>query len=191
MFWSINQRKLYIRVNPNFTICENKGADQLCSNCEADQRLCFRYTDGTISLLLKSEISSFWLASMTTGWFVSDLVRNPKDQFSRVATHTKVGFQRVYITWTCLCDVPFPSMQKKEVHCVAAQINLPSSAKRSRTDVWWFRSAIPRVTVTTTGSHCNRNEYSLKNEKYFNEKMLRTTCILFLPSCILNSLLNR
>ena len=40
-------------------LCENKGADQLRSNCEADQRLCFRYTDSTISLLLKSEISSF------------------------------------------------------------------------------------------------------------------------------------
>ena len=26
-------------------LCENKGADQLCSNCTADQRLCFRYTD--------------------------------------------------------------------------------------------------------------------------------------------------
>ena len=24
--------------------CENKGADQLCSNCTADQRLCFRNT---------------------------------------------------------------------------------------------------------------------------------------------------
>ena len=38
---------------------ENKGADQLRGNREADQRLCFRYTDSTISLLLKSEISSF------------------------------------------------------------------------------------------------------------------------------------
>ena len=36
-------------------LCENKGADQLC---EDDQRLCFRYTDDTISLLLTSEISS-------------------------------------------------------------------------------------------------------------------------------------
>ena len=27
-------------------ICENKGADQLRSNCEADQRLCFRYVHG-------------------------------------------------------------------------------------------------------------------------------------------------
>ena len=24
---------------PTICICENKGADQLCSNCEADQRL--------------------------------------------------------------------------------------------------------------------------------------------------------
>ena len=40
------------------TICmgENKGADQLCSNCEADQHLCFRYTDSTVPLLLKSKI---------------------------------------------------------------------------------------------------------------------------------------
>ena len=42
-----------------FCLCENKGADQLRSNCEADQRLCFRYSDSTMSLLLKSEISSF------------------------------------------------------------------------------------------------------------------------------------
>ena len=44
---------------PDFCLGENKGADQLRSNCEADQRLCFRYSDSTIPLLLKSEISSF------------------------------------------------------------------------------------------------------------------------------------
>ena len=44
---------------PTVCIGENKGADQLRSNCEADQRLCFRYTDSTIFLLLKSESSSF------------------------------------------------------------------------------------------------------------------------------------
>ena len=40
------------------TIClgENKGADQLRSNCEADQRLCFRYTDSTVPLLLKDVV---------------------------------------------------------------------------------------------------------------------------------------
>ena len=43
------------------TICtgENKDADQLRGNREADQRLCFRYTDSTILLLFKSKISNF------------------------------------------------------------------------------------------------------------------------------------
>ena len=44
---------------PTICICENKGADQLRGNREADQRLCFRYADSTLPLLLKSEISSF------------------------------------------------------------------------------------------------------------------------------------
>ena len=49
------------------TIClgENKGADQLRSNCEADQRLHFRYSDSTAPLLLKSEISRFQLFSVS------------------------------------------------------------------------------------------------------------------------------
>ena len=42
---------------PDFCICENKDADQLRGNWEADQRLCFRYTDSTIPLLSESEIS--------------------------------------------------------------------------------------------------------------------------------------
>ena len=43
-------------------LCENKGAVQLCSNCTADQRLCFSYTESTISLLLEVfKISSFLL----------------------------------------------------------------------------------------------------------------------------------
>ena len=49
---------------PVFCICENKDADQLRSNCAADQRLCFRYTDSTIPLLPKSEISSLWPSSV-------------------------------------------------------------------------------------------------------------------------------
>ena len=49
---------------PTICIGENKGADQLRSNCEADQLLCFRYSDSTIPLLLKSEISSFKLFSV-------------------------------------------------------------------------------------------------------------------------------
>ena len=44
---------------PAFCICENKDADQLRGDREADQRLCFRYTDSTNPLQPKSEISSF------------------------------------------------------------------------------------------------------------------------------------
>ena len=47
-----------------FCICENKDADQLRGNREADKRLCFRYTDSTIPLLPNSEISSLLLSSV-------------------------------------------------------------------------------------------------------------------------------
>ena len=43
---------------PDFRICENKDADQLRGNREADQRICFCYTDSTTPLLPKSEIIS-------------------------------------------------------------------------------------------------------------------------------------
>ena len=49
---------------PTICIGENKDADQRCSNREADQRLCFCYSDSTVPLLLKSEISSFELFSV-------------------------------------------------------------------------------------------------------------------------------
>ena len=49
---------------PTFGICENKNADQLRGNREADQRLCFRYTDSTIPLRIESEISSLCPSSV-------------------------------------------------------------------------------------------------------------------------------
>ena len=58
----------YVMRKLDFGLCENKGADQLCSNCKADQRICFRFTDGTITIFLKSKILGL------TGRFVSDLV---------------------------------------------------------------------------------------------------------------------
>ena len=51
-------------TKPTICICENKGADHLYCHCTADQRLCFRYTDSTSSLQLKSIISSFKPASL-------------------------------------------------------------------------------------------------------------------------------
>ena len=53
----LDDMSLVVR-KPAFCICKNKDADQLRGNREADQRLCFRYTDSTIHPLPKSEISS-------------------------------------------------------------------------------------------------------------------------------------
>ena len=50
---------------PTICIGENKGEDQLRSNCETDQRLCFRHMDSTIPLLSKLKISSLYPASVT------------------------------------------------------------------------------------------------------------------------------
>ena len=67
---------------PDFCICKNKNADQLHSNHEADQRLCFHYTDSTIPLLPISEISSLLaILCSCTARFVSGLVGNPEDVF--------------------------------------------------------------------------------------------------------------
>ena len=73
---------------PDNCLCENKGAGQLRSNCEADQRLCFRYTDSTSPrLLIPKNFKPLACFCDCTGWFVSDLVGNPEDRFSRVAAH--------------------------------------------------------------------------------------------------------
>ena len=71
---------------PLFCICENKDADQLRGNREADQRLCFRYTDSTIPLLPKSEIPLALFCGCTAR-FVSDLVGNHEDRFSHNEAH--------------------------------------------------------------------------------------------------------
>ena len=49
---------------PTICIGENKDEDQLRGDRDADQRLCFRYSDSTIPFLLKSEISNFKLFSV-------------------------------------------------------------------------------------------------------------------------------
>ena len=76
---------------PAFCICEKKDADQLRGSREADQRLCFRYTDSKIPLLRKSE--NFKLLAILCGYaaqFVSDLVGNPEDRFSQNEAHMLV-----------------------------------------------------------------------------------------------------
>ena len=55
-----SMRHLYLSRDvrkTDFCICENKDADQLRGDREADQRLCFRQLDSTIPQFSKSEIS--------------------------------------------------------------------------------------------------------------------------------------
>ena len=41
-----------------FSICENKGADQLHGNHTADQRICFRFIDGMIPYFLNPKFQA-------------------------------------------------------------------------------------------------------------------------------------
>ena len=77
---------------PAFCICVNKDADQLRGNREANQRLSFRYTDSTIPLLSKSEISSLYPSSVAV-----------QPGLCRTWTETpKTGFLRTRLILFCL-----------------------------------------------------------------------------------------
>ena len=65
VFAILMQHMSRLMGKPTICIGENKDADQLRGNREADQRLCFCYSDSTVPLLLKSKTSSFWLFSVT------------------------------------------------------------------------------------------------------------------------------
>ena len=52
---------------PTICIGENKDSDQLHGNCEANQHLCFRYSESTIPLLL-TETEIFMLLAVFCGY---------------------------------------------------------------------------------------------------------------------------
>ena len=86
---SVQKTNLSRRMGkPIICIGENKGADQLCSNCEADQRLCFRYAVSTIPLLSKSIMSSLYnhLLRLYSPVCVGP-GRNPNCWFSHIHAH--------------------------------------------------------------------------------------------------------
>ena len=58
-------------------ICENKDADQLYSNCTADQPLCFRYSDRTGLLRHIQSLKRLAFFCDSTDRFVLDLVGTP------------------------------------------------------------------------------------------------------------------
>ena len=103
---------------PDFCICENKGADQLRSSCEADQGLSFRCMDRTIPLLHIAKISSFqlssalvrfvldWSETSKTGFLAPRLMYGVRESHRLVIKHqtagTEVGSWNP--SWTMLWD---------------------------------------------------------------------------------------
>ena len=89
--YTLNYHLNHVMRKTDFCLFENKGADQLHSKCEADQRLCFHYMKSTIPLLLKSEISSSYPSASIHmrlhGPVCIGHGRKPEDQFYRVAAH--------------------------------------------------------------------------------------------------------
>ena len=75
---------------PGFCICENKEADQLCGNREADHRLCFRYIDRQIVQSLFF-LNTKFQASSHLVWLYSLVCmgpgRKPEDRFSHNEAH--------------------------------------------------------------------------------------------------------
>ena len=92
-----NDKSRVVR-KPAFCICENKDADQLRGNREADQRLCFRYIDSTIPLLSKSEISSLYSSSVAVQpGLCQTWSQTPKTGFLRTRLIKRnIKFIRVY-----------------------------------------------------------------------------------------------
>ena len=96
--------------------CENKGADQLRGYREADHRLCFRYSDSIVPLLLKSEISGFYtnvaLVCDCTGRFMSDLFGNhivgfPTRRLISMLSYTGCQFSFPSIFYILNSDIAF------------------------------------------------------------------------------------
>ena len=94
---------------PAFCICGNKDADQLRSNCAADQRLCFRYMDSTIPLLSKSEnFKHLTILCDCTARFVSDLAGKLENRFSHNEAQIRIGEALMEFGGILVLLVPVP-----------------------------------------------------------------------------------
>ena len=98
---------------PAFCICKNKDADQLRGNREADQRLCFRYIESTIPLLLKYEISCLLPSSVAVQPHLSGTwSKTPEDRFSHDEAHMTFVTRKLVLrvsnqVWLILVSKPY------------------------------------------------------------------------------------
>ena len=100
---------------PTICICENKDADQLRGNREADQRLCFRYTDSKSLFFLNTK---FHASTSFLCLYSSDCVRpvrKPHCWFSHEAAQI---FVILFSTITAMLHYfPHP-FSKKLIHFI-------------------------------------------------------------------------
>ena len=71
---------------PAFCICENKDANQLRGNREADQRLCFRYIDSTNP---RFYLNMKFQASSHLQWLYSPVCVGPGPKPRRPVSHNE------------------------------------------------------------------------------------------------------
>ena len=101
---------------PPICIDENKGADQLRSNCEADQHLCFRYMVSTIPVLPKTTVTHQSISQMSAGRVDKNVKFNIRQE--HVGDTLGACSTRVLYAWCTLTYVA--------VSCCALQARLGS-----------------------------------------------------------------
>ena len=103
---------------PSICIDKNKGADQPRSNCEADQRLCFRYTDSTIPLLSKCKTSTLSPSSATVKPSLCRTCLEPKLLvFSRTCSYYIRGNIYIFKSRNKSLQSQFPYDGTFEIRC--------------------------------------------------------------------------
>ena len=100
---------------PASCIYDNKDADQLRGKREAEQRLCFRYTDSTIPSYLNPKFRPLAILCGCTARFVWDLVGNPEDRFSHSEAQMSPNIRKHPI---CICD----KRRKLAAHVIRALV---------------------------------------------------------------------
>ena len=95
-----------IMRKPDFCISVR---DQLCSKCPVDQRLCFRYPDSAIPLLLIAKISSLLPASVTVQvdscWTCSE---------TTLLVFSRNGFNALFVNYLTEIRIQFIFLSKKD-----------------------------------------------------------------------------
>ena len=130
---------------PTICICQNKGANQIRGNLEADQCPYFRYTHSAIPLLSKSEISSLKPSSVTVQSGLCRTWSEPKLLvFSRTGSYIKTE-----LTGRC-----FYLKKKKKIIYIKATHSFPDiTVCRYTTYSWSFPSLVAENSGTVLATY--------------------------------------